>query len=646
MSTPLRVLHLEDSPDDVELIQRALAKDGIPCAFEVVSSQIDFEAALKSPAFDLILSDYRLSAFDGIDALRIASARAPQLPFILVSGTIGEEAAIEMMRGGATDYVLKDRLSRLAPAVRRALEEAKERRARKQSEQALRASEEHYRLLFLNNPHPMWIFDRTTLGMLAVNQATIELYGYTVEEFLRMTLKDIRPAEDVAALLEEVSKPRSDLTTASEWRHKRKDGTIMTVEVASHTLPFVGRDAVLVLVHDITARKELEAQFRQAQKMEAVGRLAGGVAHDFNNLLTVILGHSEMLAMRPGLDAGTVEGLSEIAQAGTRASQLTRQLLAFSRQQVLQPEVMDLNGVILQMDRMLRRMIGEDIDLLTSVGDDLGSIMADPGQLEQVLMNLVVNARDAMPVGGKLTIETANVTLDESSLRGREGFAPGAFVRLAVTDDGVGMDAETQARMFEPFFTTKAVGLGTGLGLSTVHGIVRQSGGFIDVYSEVKRGTTFKIYLPRVEGVATTAALEVVTAAVGGSETILVIEDDHLVRKTVTQALRLHGYEVLEAGSRTEAFAICDGQNGGRARIRLILSDVVMPGMGVAELAERLRAHHADVPILYMSGYTDQAMSHQGVLSGNSAFIQKPFSVHRLLEKVREMLGEEHASAA
>jgi PAS domain S-box-containing protein len=644
MSTPLRILHLEDSPDDVELVERALAQQGVPCTIEVVGSRADFERALEATAHDLILSDYRLTGFDGAEALRIAGRRAPELPFILVADTIGEEAAIEIMLGGAADVVFKERMSRLGPAVRRAIEVAAKRRARRKSEQALQASEEHYRMLFLNNPHPMWIYDRKSLGLLAVNQAAIDLYGYTVEEFLRMTIKDLRPAADVPSLLEHVAKPRSDFSPVAEWRHVRKDGTIMTVEVASHTLPFAGRDAVLVQVHDVTARKQLEAQFRQAQKMEAVGRLAGGVAHDFNNLLTVVLGHSEMLAMRPGLEPDIAEDLSEIEQAGLRAAQLTRQLLAFSRQQVLQLEVVDLNQVVLGMDKMLRRLIGA-VDLRIVAGDGLGKVKADQAQIEQVVMNLVINARDAMPTGGRLTIATGNVVLDEAHAAEGDGLSPGPYVRLAVTDDGVGMDGETRARIFEPFFTTKEIGIGTGLGLSTVYGIVKQSGGHIAVHSEVGRGSTFEIHLPRVAEEAVEQASPAAAEPVGGSETILVIEDDALVRKTVTRALRRHGYTVLEAGSHAEAIAAVESRDG-EPRIALILSDVVMHGMGIAELTERLRASQSDVPILYMSGYADRAMSHQGVLAPNSAFMQKPFSVQGLLERVRGMLGEDRASAA
>jgi PAS domain S-box-containing protein len=515
-----------------------------------------------------------------------------------------------------------------------------------QAEQALRDSEQRYRMLFLNNPHPMWVYDRDTLGFLAVNQAAIELYGYSVEEFLGMSLRDIWPPDEVSALLDEAARPRSDLNPPRELRHVRKDGTFLNVEISSHILEFAGRDAALVLVHDVTGRKHLEAQLRQAQRMDAIGRLAGGVAHDFNNLLTSILGHSQLLGTRREMDPAMVEGLGEIEKAALRATALTRQLLAFSRRQVMQPRVLDLNAVIVDMDRLLRRLIGEDIDLRTLPAEDLGRIKADPGQIEQALVNLVVNARDAMPSGGKLTIETSNVTLARGYAQGRDACS-GPCVRLAVSDSGVGMDTETLVRIFEPFFTTKETGRGTGLGLSTVHGIVRQSGGHIEVFSEPGRGTAFQLFFPRVEA----SEIENVPAPSAarpkpGTETLLVIEDDDLVRRTVTKSLRIYGYTVIETADREDALAHCEAASRRGAPIDLILSDVVMPGMGLEELITRLRATHPRAPILYMSGYSDRAMGHQGMPDPNAAFLQKPFSIDALLAKVRELLDDPRANAA
>jgi signal transduction histidine kinase/CheY-like chemotaxis protein len=395
------------------------------------------------------------------------------------------------------------------------------------------------------------------------------------------------------------------------------------------------------------ALRRSEAQLRQAQKMEAVGRLAGGVAHDFNNLLTAIMGYSQLLRSRPGVGKDALQDIAEVEKAAARAASLTRQLLAFSRQQRLLPRVLDLNQVIVETDKMLRRLIGEDIDLLTVAAPDLGHVKTDPGQIEQVLLNLAVNARDAMPEGGKLTIETANVTLDEAAIHGREGLSPGAYVMLAVSDNGVGMDAETKARIFEPFFTTKEIGRGTGLGLSTVHGIIKQSGGHVEAYSEPGHGATFKVYLPRVDApLDVPAPIPASSTGLNGSETILVVEDEDLVRRVVCEGLRLRGYRVIEARDRTEALATCDDCQRRRIALDLMVSDVVMPGLSIAELLDRLRVGYPSLRILYMSGYTDRAMSHQGVVPTGAAYLQKPFTLDALVRKVREVLDEPLRRAA
>jgi signal transduction histidine kinase/DNA-binding response OmpR family regulator len=391
------------------------------------------------------------------------------------------------------------------------------------------------------------------------------------------------------------------------------------------------------LQQQIAGRERAEAQFLQAQKMEAVGRLAGGVAHDFNNLLTIILGYSDLLLSGTNAADPARASLEEIKKAGERAATLTRQLLAFSRQQVLAPQVLDLNVAVANTDKMLRRLIGEDIDLVTSYGADLGRVKADPGQIEQVIMNLAVNARDAMPDGGKITIETANVHLDETYAHGHVPITPGSYVMLAVSDTGCGMDKETQARVFEPFFTTKEIGKGTGLGLATVYGIVNQSGGFIWLYSELGEGTTLKIYLPRVEEVpATIEPTRVRPAPHRGSETILVVEDEESLRKLVLTVVRAAGYTVLEASRGEEALRICERQPG---IIHLMLTDMVMPEMSGRELAARVASLRPETKVLFMSGYTDKAVVHQGVIDEGTPFIQKPFTPDTLARKVREVLA-------
>ncbi len=388
---------------------------------------------------------------------------------------------------------------------------------------------------------------------------------------------------------------------------------------------------------EITERKSVEAQLLQSQKMEAIGRLAGGIAHDFNNLLTIITGFSDLLLEIPGSDATTREYATEIRKAGERAALLTRQLLAFSRRQVLQPEVLDLNAVVSEVDSMLRRLIGEDIDLKTLLRPDLGRVRVDPGQVHQIFMNLAVNARDAMPRGGKLTIETANVELDSAYARSHAEVKPGPYVMLAMSDTGTGMDAETQSRIFEPFFTTKEKGKGTGLGLATVYGIVKQSGGNIWVYSEPGHGTTFKIYLPQVDETEPTAAPPVTSEKPpAASETILLVEDEAGVRALARRVLESRGYTVLEAGRGEEALQVSETHTGP---IHLLLTDVIMPGMSGRALADRLAPMHPGMKVLFMSGYTDNAVVHHGVLESGIAFVQKPFTPEALLRKVREILG-------
>jgi two-component system, cell cycle sensor histidine kinase and response regulator CckA len=524
-------------------------------------------------------------------------------------------------------------------SLRRAQEEM--RRSAARLDQLVTESTLRYRAMFDDNPMPMWIYDRETLGFVVVNDAAVRHYGYSREDFATMTLLDIRPPEDVTAVRDDVARaPRFD--EGRIWRHRRKDGTLIDVEVRAHEFEVGNRPVRLVLCTDVTekvraetALQKTEAQLRHAQKMDAVGRLAGGVAHDFNNLLSVILSCAELLLDDLNPVEPMREELEQIQRAAQRAADLTRQLLTFSRQQVLEPKIIDLNDVLANMNKMLQRIIGVDVELVLLPDSSLGHVRVHPGSIEQVVMNLVVNARDAMPTGGKLTLETANVTIDEETARGHLGTPPGPYVMLAVSDTGVGMDRATQARIFEPFFTTKDVGKGTGLGLSTVFGIVQQSGGSVWVYSEPGQGTSFKVYLPRADGALDELRSVQRPATLRGSETVLLVEDDEQVRTVASGILRRHGYRVLEARNGGEAVLLCEAHV---RPIQLLISDVVMPHMNGPELARRLGAVRPEMKVLCMSGYTDDSIVRHGVMDSDIAYLQKPITPESLTRKVREVL--------
>lgn len=760
--TPLRALIVEHDPLDLELIESELSK-----TFElrsiVAESLKDVTALLGRSDWDVILSDHNLPGWSGMEALALVQERQLNIPFILVTGTLGEERAAEYFRKGVTDYVLKQRLEFLPVAVMRALQEKALRQQNEQAERsrrraeeryrtivegapygicvsgvaedrflavnasfarmlgyasssevlqlsidrdvywdpeerqriveslasrshfaalesqmkhktgrpitvrsterlitedgegahyieafvediteakraqdALRQSEERYRLLFSESPLPMWVYDLETLRFLAVNAAAIAHYGFSEEEFKGMTVQDIRPAEEVVRLLKIVGHP-SSAGREGIWRHRKKDGSLIDVEITRQSLKFEGRPAALILAQDVTEKLALEAQFRQAQKMEAVGRLAGGVAHDFNNCLMIINSYAQLLQTRSNADEVSVRYTSHIIDAGNRAADVSRQLLLFSRKQLVTPSILDLNTIVKNLSKMLPPLIGEDIEMSISLGSDIGLIKTDRGLMEQVLMNLVINARDAMPNGGKLIIETSTHFLDQQYARSHGAEVPsGWYVRLMITDSGMGMDAETRNRIFEPFFTTKEVGKGTGLGLATVYGIVKQAGGFIWVYSEVGTGTTFKIYLPRADEPATTTADPLKVDAPLGSETILLVEDEASLRIAAREYLETKGYRVLEASNGTEALRIC---SDGRDPIHVIITDMVMPGMSGIDLAKKAVAAHPGSKAICMSGYTDRSVDPANLPPG-TLFLQKPFTLESLAHTIRGVLGD------
>ena len=502
-----------------------------------------------------------------------------------------------------------------------------------------------YAVLFESHPLPMWIVEVGTYRFLAVNNAAVLHYGYSREEFLSMSLLDIRPQEDVPQFREELPKLASKPgpQTGGSRRHVTKDGTIIHVEVCYGRIPYDDGHALLTVVFDVTERKRYEERLLHSAKMEALGRLAGGVAHDFNNLLTIILGYSNIVLdslpladpLRPNIDG--------IRKAADRAAALTRQMLTFSRRQVLQPKLLNLNEILSDTSKMLRRLINEDIELSIVADHDLHAIMADPVQIEQILINLTVNARDAMPTGGTISFETRNVDLNEWDAvhsahqhPTRPDLKPGRYILLSVKDDGRGMDEKTKSHIFEPFFTTK-VPEGTGLGLPTVYGIVKQSGGDICVYSEPGRGTTFEIYFPvaMMPG-PHDEAVPAETFRLKGSETVLLVEDEAELRTLARNILTSYGYKVLEAVNGEDALQKAAAHNG---RIDLMITDVVMPKLGGRDLARKLGAVRPEMKVIFMSGYDSDAVAKHGVLGPGTAYLEKPFSVEILMRKVRETLS-------
>jgi two-component system, cell cycle sensor histidine kinase and response regulator CckA len=511
----------------------------------------------------------------------------------------------------------------------------------KRNEDALRRSESRYRSLVYSAAYG--IYCSTFEGkFLDANPALVAMLGYDgIEDLLQLdpTRDLFVDGHELSGLIQKFQ-AGSRLNNADvQW--KRKDGKIITVRLSGRIFnnPHEATSVLEIIAEDVTEQRALENQFRQAQKMEAVGRLAGGVAHDFNNLLTVISGYTEVLLERTPAHDALYTKMQAIHQATERATSVTRQLLAFSRKQMLELKVVDINAIVADMERLLRPLIGEDIELETRLARDLGNTRADAGQIEQVIMNLVVNSKDAMPEGGKIIIQTQNADLQNDQLSREHPYIhPGAYVVLYVTDNGHGMDKETQARIFEPFFTTKEKGKGTGLGLSTVYGIVKQSGGYILVDSQLGKGTSFRIYLPRVEQPAEpTGQTKSKPAQTCASETILLVEDEESVRQLVRELLEAQGYKILEAEDGQQALSIADTHPD----IDMLITDVVMPGMSGRELSARICASHPAAKLLYLSGYTEDAIVHEGVLDPGTAFLQKPFTLQTLSRKVREVLGDD-----
>ncbi len=644
----VRILFLESSPADAEQCVRELRKAGIELDATVVQKREDFAARLKAGWYDIILSEYNLPGWNALEALEYLRQNGPDIPFLLVTGYLTEEGTDACIRKGIADYVRKDRLAGLPHAVRRALqgkalgkvrnlylnilmvEDNPEdvdlllrelRRAGIEAHSDIAQTPERFAAVIRSRPWDVVLADYRLPGW----------NGLEVLEILREQGRDIPVILVTGTLGDELA---ADCIREGCADYVLKDRLARLPSAVRRAL---GEKALQEeRGRAIAERKRLEQQLFLAQRLEAIGRLAGGIAHDFNNLLGVVTGFSDLVLDGLEPESPLRPPLEEVRKAGERGISLTRQLLAFSRQQVLEPKVVSLNHIVSDTVKMLQHVLGEDIVMTTLLSPQLGSVKADPAQIEQVLLNLAVNARDAMPTGGKLTIETSNIYLDEAYVHRHVVGQPGPYVLLAVSDTGKGMDAETQAHAFEPFFTTKEKGKGTGLGLATVYGIVKQSGGYIWLYSEPEKGTAFKIYLPRVDEAATRERVrERTSQAPAGMETVLLLEDEPALRELVQQWLVGLGYVVLEAQGGVEALEISKNYNGP---IHLLLTDVVMPGMSGRDLAERIVPSRPEMKVLYISGYTNDAIVRHGVLQPGVVFLQKPFTRQSLANKVRETL--------
>jgi PAS domain S-box-containing protein len=642
MDQTVRILIVEDLPTDAELAEREIRKALELCVFRRTDERGDFLAALDSFQPDIIVSDYRMPRFDGLTALKLARERVSLTPFIVLTSAINEDTAVECMKAGASDYVIKEHVKRLGQAVIHALEESRLNRQRRAAEEALRESEERYRLLFQHANDAIFLLSSETRRIIDCNDKAAELVGYSPEELRRLTVDRLCPpdercrVEDYLTTLE----GKGSVSGMCDMHLLRKDGGLVDIEASGVRLRVGDRAVNLCVVRDVTERKrameetaKLELQLIHAQKLESVGRLAGGVAHDFNNMLSVILGYAEIIKSRLPLDDPIFAHVLEIERAATHSRDITRQLLAFSRKQIITPKSLALNEHITETKKTLSRLIGEDMELSFHPGKDLWTIKFDPSQLDQILVNLVVNARDAMPNGGRVTVETANVCIDETYCSKHYFFTPGEYVMLEVSDEGVGMDQGTLTQIFEPFFTTKEPGLGTGLGLATVYGIVKQNGGFINVYSEPGQGATFKIYLPRTT--AEEAPKQTPEAPISpGSGTVLLVEDSEQVRKLIEEILDAIGYNVVAVERPSQALSHFEREG---ADFDLLITDVVMPEMNGVELRDRVTALKPGIKVLFMSGYTANIIAHRGVLKDGVHFIQKPFSMRDIARKIREV---------
>ncbi len=669
-----RILYVEHNPADIDLTLRHFAEAAAHLSVEVVRSSGQALSRLGEATFDLVLCDLRMPDMSGLDLLREARRNGPLAPFIVITGKGDEVTAVAALKLGAYDYIVKrdNYLTQLPYAIDNAIARSQlaesNHRLRAELTQRERAETEYARLLsdvqgerqrmaeIIASVHgAVWESwgppDDPGQRTEFISGYAEPMLGYSVQQWSSTPgfwLRIVHPEDRDRAAREAAGFFASGKSGIHQFRTIAKDGRVVWVEAHS-TVVFDdkgNRAGMRGVILDITASKEaeqararLEEQLRHAQRMESIGRLAGGVAHDFNNLLTTINGYAELVLTELEPESPLRASLDEIRKAGERAAELTHQLLAFSRRQIIQPRNIALNSLIREDTKLLKRLLGEDIELEAILDPELGQIRGDQGQMHQVILNIAINARDAMPQGGKLALETRNVTVGEGNAREHPSLQPGSYVMLSMSDTGVGMDSETKSRIFEPFFTTKEKEKGTGLGLSMVYGIIEQCGGSILVDSEPGLGTTIRIYLPRIEEpAAQSAEARAEPGNPRGSETVLVVEDDDTVRHITCQVLRDLGYKVLEAANGDEALRVSEAHRG---QIPLLITDMVMPQMDGRELAARMRHLRPEMRVLYMSGYTDDALVRRGPLEPGMSFLQKPFTGRELAQTARRILDRQ-----
>ncbi|MDH5769564.1 MAG: response regulator [Nitrospirota bacterium] len=638
MKESLNILYLEDNPANAELVRARLESEGIKAEVTVVDTEDDFITALAKGGIDIILADYSLPSFDGMSAVRIVREKNPDIPFIFVTGALGEERAIETLKAGATDYVIKDRLSRLVPSVKRALQEVRERNERKKAEEALHESEKQYRNLFEESKEVIFI---STLDgrFLDINPAGVKLFGYSSkEELLAADVeREIYLHRGYRASLWQTIESQGFLKDF-EFMMRRKTGEIITVSVSASCMRDNEGNCVAYrgIMRDITEKKKFEAYLLKAQKMETVGQLIGGVAHDFNNILTAIIGYASLLKMKMREDNPLKRNAEQILVASDRAAKLTHSLLASCKKQVLHQQPVNVNALVLNIEELLLKLFGEHIELKTYLHDEDLMIIADPEQIEQVILNLATNARDAMPEGGLFIIETTQAEIDNEYIKTHGYGTTGNYALITITDTGVGMEERTKEKVFEPFFTTKEKGKSTGLGLSMVYGTIKQHNGYINVYSELGKGTTFKIYLPITEEkpIEVTKPTEP-RMIIRGTEIILYAEDDAHVREFTKSVLEEFGYTIIDAVNGEDAIKKFMEH---KDKIEILLLDVIMPKKDGREVYEEISKIKSDIKALFISGYIANTRDVEWALEKKLPVVLKPILPIELMRNIRKTL--------